>query len=190
MSEAADNWFAAEVLPLEAALDRYLRRVWRDPSEVEDLRQEVYVRVYEAASSRIPPAAGPFVFAVARNLMIDKMRRSQIVSIDHMADLERLNVLSDDIPADRVMSGRQELARLHQAMQALPPKCREVFRLRKIEGLSQREAAERLGIAQGTVEKQVANAMRALAASFLGGAERFDEKRSVSSDESIDANRS
>ena len=185
MHDSVDSWFAAEVLPLEGALTRYLRRAWRDPSEIEDLRQEVYVRVYEAARSRVPPAAGPFLFAVARNLLIDRLRHSQIVSIDLMADLDRLNVLSEEIGADRVLSGREELARLHRAMLELAPRCREVFRLRKIEGLSQRQAAERLGIAEGTVEKQVAKAMRFLAAGFFGGAgeDGMDESRRVVSED-------
>jgi RNA polymerase sigma-70 factor (ECF subfamily) len=169
MSRSSDEWFAFEVLPLEMALTRYLRRVWRNCSEVEDLRQEIYVKVYEAALARIPPAAGPFVFTVARNLLIDKLRRSQIVSIDLMADLASLNVLSEEIPADRALSGREELARLQEIVLRLPPRCREVFQLRKIEGVSQRETAERLGITQGTVEKQVAKAMRVLADGFFGG---------------------
>lgn len=188
-----NKWFASQVLPLEGALTRYLRRAWRDQSEIDDLRQEIYVRVYESATARIPLAAGPFVFAVARNLLIDRMRRSQIVSIDLMADLERLNVLSDEIGADRVLSGRQELARLLRAMLDLPPRCREVFRLRKIEGLSQREVAERLAIAEGTVEKQVAKAMRALASGYFGdGADEVlgSETRAVSENETGSPNRS
>lgn len=183
-----DQWFVSYVLPLEPALTRYLRRGWRQPSDIDDLRQEVYVRVYESACSRIPPAAGPFVFAVARNLLIDRIRRSQIVSIDLMADLASLNVLSNEIEANRIVSGRQELARLQQAMLNLPAKCREVFRLRKIEGLSQRETAEHLGIAQGTVEKQVAKAMQVLASDFLtdesGSREHMDDNgRSAGGDE-------
>jgi RNA polymerase sigma factor (sigma-70 family) len=192
VADSPDRWFATQVLPLEGTLTRYLRRAWRDQSEIDDLRQEIYVRVYESAMVRIPPLAGPFVFAVARNLLIDRMRRSQIVSIDLMADLERLNVLSDEIGADRVLSGRQELARLHRATLDLPPRCREVFRLRKIEGLSQREVAERLEIAEGTVEKQVAKAMRALASGYFGGgADEMmrSETRSVSEDETGSTNR-
>ena len=42
-------WFVREVLPLEAALMQFLRHNWRNNSDIDDLRQEVYVRVYEAA---------------------------------------------------------------------------------------------------------------------------------------------
>jgi RNA polymerase sigma-70 factor (ECF subfamily) len=163
-----DRWFAMRVLTLEEALNRYLRRAWPVGADIDDLRQEIYVRVYEACRERKPAAVNHFVFTVARNLLTDHLRRRRVVTIDLVADLTALNVLSDEVPADRALSGRQELARLERAMAELPPRCRDVFRLRKIEGCSQRETAERLGIAQGTVEKQIAKAMRILATIFLG----------------------
>lgn len=166
-----DRWFADQVLPLEGALTRFLRRVWPDAAEIEDLRQDVYVRVYEATRDNKPLVTNYYVFTVARNLLADRLRRRRVVAIDLVADLAALNVLSEEVPADRALSGRQELARLERALADLPPRCREVFRLRKIESLSQREAAERLGIAQSTVEKHVAGAMRLLAKSFFAGTE-------------------
>ena len=57
-----EAWFVREVLPLEAVLMRYLRHNWRDKGDIEDLRQEIYVRVCEAAFRQIPEMARPFVF--------------------------------------------------------------------------------------------------------------------------------
>jgi RNA polymerase sigma-70 factor (ECF subfamily) len=74
-----------------------------------------------------------------------------------------LNVIGEEIPADRELSARQELAQLKRALDALPPRCRQVLVLRKIEGLSQREVAMQMGITQATVEKQLAKAVRGLA---------------------------
>jgi RNA polymerase sigma-70 factor (ECF subfamily) len=51
----------------------------------------------------------------------------------------------------------------------LPPRCREVIVLRKIEGLSQREVAARMGIGEDTVERQMVQGMRALVDFMLGG---------------------
>lgn len=181
-----DRWFADQVLPLEGALTRFLRRVWPDAAEIEDLRQDVYVRVYEATRNRKPISTSYYVFAVARNLLTDRLRRRRVVAIDLVADLAALNVLSDEVPADRVLSGRQELARLERALADLPPRCREVFRLRKIESLSQREVAERLGIAQSTVEKHVAGAMRLLATGFLAETEADTASSANSERDSVD----
>src|SRR3546814_3653770 len=76
-----DQWFAEQILPYEGALTAYLRRVWPDPSEIADLRQEVYVRVYQGAGKQRPPVARFFLFTVARNLLIDRLRKSRVVPI-------------------------------------------------------------------------------------------------------------
>ena len=55
MAESAVNaWFVREVLPMEKVLMQFLRHHWPNEAEIEDLRQEVYVRVYEAAQEKIP----------------------------------------------------------------------------------------------------------------------------------------
>lgn len=164
-----DDWFISEVLPAEGALMRYLRQNWRDAAERADLRQEVYARVYEAARERLPDNAQAFVLATARNLLIDRARRSQVVSIEAYAELADL--ATDELTPDRHASGRAELRRMVDALEALPPRCREVVVLRKVDGLSQREVADRMGITEDTVEKQIAKGMRAIAdALFAHGA--------------------
>jgi RNA polymerase sigma factor (sigma-70 family) len=185
MMDAHDRWFAEQVLPLEAALTNYFRRAWPNAADVEDLRQEVYVRVYEAGREKRPAATNYFVFAVARNLLTDKLRRQRVVTIDLVADLETLHVLSDEVPADRALSGRQELARLQRALTELPPRCREIFCMRKVEGLSQRETAARLGISQSTIEKQVGKAMRFLATSFFGNGSDVDVEDRISGQQDV-----
>jgi RNA polymerase sigma-70 factor (ECF subfamily) len=64
---------------------------------------------------------------------------------------------------------RQELRMLEQAISALPEGCRTVLLLRKVELLSHREIADRLGIAVSTVEKQHARALRLLRAALPQG---------------------
>lgn len=144
--------------------------------EVADLRQEVYVRVYQGAAKQRPPVARFFLFTVARNLLIDRLRKSRVVPIDLMEDLDAANVLSDDITADRILSGRQELARLDAALHGLPVRCRETFVLRKIDELSQRETAEKMGVSEATVEKQMVKAMRLLADRFWNAASRSGQR--------------
>ena len=75
-------WFLREVLPLEAALTNYLAHHARGRAGVADLLQEVYVRVYEAASKQIPESTKSFVFTTARNLLVDKVRHEKIVPIE------------------------------------------------------------------------------------------------------------
>jgi RNA polymerase sigma-70 factor (ECF subfamily) len=164
-----DAWFLEEVLPLEGMLERYLRRNWRDADEVPDLRQEVYVRVYDSCAVTRPSSAQAFVLSTARNLLIDRVRRAQVVSIETFADIETMSFTIDELSPERHISGRSELRLLQVALDLLPRRCREVVELRKIEGLSQREVASQLGIAEDTVQKQVAKGIRSLAQALLTG---------------------
>lgn len=169
-ADALDRWFVEDVLPLEPALMRLLRRYWRRADDVPDLRQEVYTRVYEgAARDGMPSATAAYVFRTARNLLIDQARRAQVVSFDLVAELEELpDAPRDEWSPERIAAARAELRLLERALDALPPRCREVVSLRRIDGLSQKDIAARLGIAEGTVEKHVTLGMRALAETLAG----------------------
>jgi RNA polymerase sigma-70 factor (ECF subfamily) len=169
-------WFAREVLPLEALLAQFLRRNWRDRSEVEDLLQEVYVRVFEAAKKEIPHSARPFVFTTAHNLLINRFRQQQIVPIDAVADLESLEVAGDDPPPDRIAIAHEEFRLLQAAIDLLPPRCREAITLGRIEGLSGREIAQRMGVSEAAVSKHLARGLRALSDTLHRGAGDQDNR--------------
>lgn len=167
MDEPLDIWFKREILAHEASLVRYLYRTWRNRQEVFDLRQDVYVRVYEAAAKTRPLAPKSFLFATARHLMTDRIRRKRIVSIDAVGDLDVLNVMIEDISPEQRTSAHQELRRLAEAIDDLPRKCREAVWLRRVDDVPQKEVAVRLGISQKTVEKHVMKGMKLLAAALF-----------------------
>jgi|SRR6185437_6032680 len=155
-------WFVREVLPLEAALRRYLRNGWRNDSDVSDMCQDVFVRALEAARNEFPRATKPFVFSIARNLLLNRLHRDQIVSIDAVADLESFGLASDEPLPDRSLSARQDWKRLQLVLSQLPDRWREVVVMRKVEGLSRKEIAHRMGLAERTVALHLANGIAAL----------------------------
>lgn len=163
-----EAWFVREILPLEAALMHFLLRSRRNESEADDLRQEVYVRVYEAAKVKIPHPAKPFVFAIARNLLVDRVRHEQVVPIEMVADVDTLGVAVDEPGPDRSVIARQELRLLEAAIERLPRRCRQVVILSRIEGLSRREIAQRMGIGEATVSTHLTEGMYALAKLLYG----------------------
>ncbi len=164
MLSELDNWFTHEVLPHEAALMRYLGRVWPDRSEIEDIRHDAYVRILEGAHRLRSTAPKSLLFSIARNLMVDRVRRTRVVAFDLMGDPDALNVLVDEITPERRASIHQQLTRVTAAINGLPNRCQSVFWLRRIDSLSQKEIAAVLGISEGTVEKHMARAARLLAA--------------------------
>jgi len=164
-SNILDDWFFREVLPLEPAIVEYLSRNWGSESEIEDLRQEVFVKVYESARTEIPAAPRQFVLQMAQNILFVRQRRNKVIPIGSLADLEALEPESDEPSPERRTAARQEVERLQIALDNLPDRCREVVVLRKVRGLSQREVARQLGIEESTVEQHLAKGLRLLAQS-------------------------
>ena len=180
MDDTLDSWFIREILVHEAALMRLLQRTWRHRDDVHDLRQEVYVRVYEAAGKSRPTQPKAFLFTTARHLMTDRLRRSRVVAIDAVGDMDALNVLVDELSPERRLDGRQILKRLAEAFDGLPARCREVVWMRRVLELPQKAVAAQLQITEKTVEKQVAKGIRLMADHFYG--ERFAARVPARSD--------
>lgn len=159
-----------EVWPLEAILMQYLRQNWRDQSAAEDLLHDVYVQVYDAASRQIPENAKAFVLTTARNLLISRVRHSNVVPIEALADFEAIQTAIDAPSPEQIVIARDELRRLETAMAQLPPRCRQVVIMRRVEGLSRPEIASRLGITEDTVSAHLKHGMSALADLLYGRA--------------------
>jgi RNA polymerase sigma-70 factor (ECF subfamily) len=176
-------WFCDEVLPLERMLTQFIRRNWRTASDVTDLRQDVYERVLVGARAGLPQNTRQYLFTVARNHLINCAKRGQVVSFELVADMSVMDHRFETYSADHYLSARDELRRAEAGVRNLPPRCREVVLLRKLEGLSTRETAERLGISVHTVEKQLTQGIRALTDFMLGGRGKILRRRVSEVDE-------
>jgi RNA polymerase sigma-70 factor (ECF subfamily) len=154
------RWFAIEVQPHQAALRAYL--IARHPglSDVDDVVQECMVRVLRAYERGAVESPRGLLFAVARNLVVDQVRRQEVIAFEPITETVESSVFTDTADVGEIVSRNQELDLLREAIQSLPERCRQVFTLRTAFSLSQKEIAERLGISENTVEKQMDNAVR------------------------------
>ena len=172
------RWFAREVLPHEPDVRRWLAGRLRGitATDVDEVMQEAYARMWAADLDAILNARA-YLFVTARHIIGELIRRSRIVSIELMADMESLNIVDEEVNAHRRLSGQQEIQRLHAIVAELPPQCRRAFQLKKFEELSQREIAARMGVAESTVEKHLARALRLISTAMkaaTGGTEDLE----------------
>jgi RNA polymerase sigma-70 factor (ECF subfamily) len=150
----------------EALYQRYVRSVFglalrrlRDRQRAEDAVQETFTAVWRSASSYRPergPAA-PWLYAVARNAIVDRMR----AKTEPAAEAPDL-ASPDPGPSDRAEASFVAW-RVHRALEELPQKEREVVELAYWSGLSQSEVAEFLHIPLGTVKTRTRSALARLA---------------------------
>lgn len=175
-SDPVSLWFVREILPLEAILVHYLYHNWRNASDVSDLRQEIYTRVFAAAQEGIPANAKSFLFSTARNLLIDLVKHERVVPIEAVADVEALNVPIDAVSPERTVMSRDELRRLQSALERLPARAREAFTLAFLEDLPAQEIAARMGVSRAMVSKHLANGLRMLTDILYGEAVTRDGK--------------
>jgi RNA polymerase sigma-70 factor (ECF subfamily) len=174
---AIREWFCREVLPLEPSLSRFIRRNWPAADDATDLLHDVYELAITGARSAIPQNTPGYLFAVARNHLINCAKRARIVSFELVADLETVVADLDMFEAERQLHARDALRRAQAGIEKLSPRVREIVLLRKVEGLDVAETSERLGIGKDAVNHQLAMGMKALADHMLGGAGKIVRRR-------------
>jgi RNA polymerase sigma factor (sigma-70 family) len=144
---------------------------------IDDVVQEAFLRVLRAHVRRVLQSPKAFLFATARNLALDQLRRHCISRTDSLVVADYSNVLDDREGIPDNVARNQELALLTEAIQSLPERCRQVMTLRIVYGLSQRIIAEKLGISDRTVAAQLAIGTAKCTTFVLGRTERRRTER-------------
>lgn len=151
-----------------AEMRRFFQARLGPSADVEDLVQELYlkVRAVPAAEDVLNPPA--YLYRLAHNLMLDRLR-AQRRSGSRDAEWRRSNQASigsldvvDTPDAESAVIARQRLQKLVAALETLAPATQRAFRLHKFDGLSQAETAERMGVSRSAVEKHIALALKHL----------------------------
>ena len=159
MTGGANRWLGDLFRRHHRDLVRYASRLVGDRDGGEEVVQNAYVRLAgRSAQSLAIEFPKAYVFAAARTAAFDftaQQNQEWLNRVD-IADVDTHAVGEEPIVA---LDRRQRIVRLAVLLNELPPACRSVFVMNKIEGRRHREIADRLGISVSMVEKHV---MRAL----------------------------
>jgi RNA polymerase sigma-70 factor (ECF subfamily) len=139
---------------LAPRLKSYMLRQGARPDVAEDLAQEAMMRVWQKAHlyDAEKGSATTWIYTIARNLRIDKIRREYVWQ--EMPD--GLDEVADETPTpEEQVSLDQRSIRVRQALTVLPPDQAEVIQLSFIDGLSHSEISDKIDVPLGTVKSRM-----------------------------------
>ena len=139
----------------QLALKRFISRYLHQAQDIEDVSQEAFLRAYKAEKTTDVLQPKSFLFRIAKNVAISELRSKSRQITDYIEDQKGDGVLLGEWSAEDEVMAQQKLGIHCEAVASLPPKCRQVYLMRKVYGMPHKEISERLGIALSTVEKHL-----------------------------------
>lgn len=139
----------------QPALSRYFARRGCQKATIEDLVQDVFVRLAKRTSGGEIENAEAYLMQTASSVWNDHLRKRQRrAHTDHVEYEEEIHGAVHFSP-ERVLEGRETIQRLVDALKALPARTRQVYVHCRIDGMRQKAVAERLGISVSAVQKHL-----------------------------------
>ncbi len=154
-AQEREKWFSEELYCHEDALRTWLSRKFKLNHHLDDVIQEAYVQVMKATSVKIVKNPKAYLYSTAKFIaiaIIKKESRHAYLAFDDDSVI---------VPFDNTKSSYQnitekdDLQLLREAIKKLPKKCRNIFIMQRIKGMSYAEIAEDLGISTHTVSAQL-----------------------------------
>ncbi|MEX0300764.1 MAG: RNA polymerase sigma factor [Kordiimonas sp.] len=145
----------------EKALKKYLTRFFSRAQDIDDVAQETFLKAFASEAKSEIRAPKSFLFKVAKHTALNEIAKKSNSTTDYIEDSANSNVLEDEaqVGAEQIFDSKQKLIVFSKAVASLPPNCRRVFLLRKMEGLKVKEIARKLDISVSGVEKHIATGL-------------------------------
>ena len=138
----------------ELPIKRFLRRFLFRPEDIDEITQETFLRAYRATTDRVVDSPKAYLFQVAKSLAYNELSRKNRKLTDYLEEAtedktERTSSLEDEL------AGEEKVRHLLDAIATLPPRCREVYMMRKVQAMSYKEIAKALDISVSGVEQHL-----------------------------------
>lgn len=166
---------ARQQLSIQEVIRRYhgsllsfLRQRVRSAEDAADVAQEAYIRMLQYEGSREIQSPSSLLFRIAINVANDLGRSEQARrSTDHYS-IDETDIASESPTPEREVAAAQDLELLYAAIEALPPKCQQVFLLSRAKRMTYPQIAAHCGISVKMVEKHISRALE-ICAGKVGG---------------------
>lgn len=153
---------------LEALFDYYYPRLYSFSKSffkvehgIDDILQEVFVKIWQNRKNiKTPSTFNSFVFTIARNLLLNEIRRN--LNQQNLKDEVREIAVAKEFSLIKQVEYEDLKEKVDNIIEELPPRQKEIFILSRSEGLSHKEIAKKLGITPKTVEYHITLVLRKL----------------------------
>jgi RNA polymerase sigma factor (sigma-70 family) len=147
-----------------SSLSRYFSRYTADRYESEDMVQEVFLKLARRGGMVGVHNPSSYIFQTAANVSLDRNRRRQSHFADHHQEYDHERHGEIAAGPEHILLDRERLEQVRIALAELPERTRQVFTLRRIDGLRYAELARQMDISVSTAEKEMQRAVLHLAA--------------------------
>lgn len=176
-------WLAQHVLPHEDMLRRWLLKRPLGGLEIDDVVQDTYAILADLDSVEGIRNPRNYTFQVAHSVVHAHLRRLRIIEFRSIADTDAARLVSDEPSPESAAADKEFLRNVARYLDALPHECRQVLILRRVQRLSHRDIAARLGVAEKSVEKLLFKAAKLLTEMFGRGGNRVGQDSTKQPDE-------
>jgi len=159
---------AARSITLRSALARYFLRRLPGANDIEDLVQDVFLRIVRRGDNADLDRYEGYVFETAASVLKDRFRRRKVRATDRHQSFDPDLHIQTSLDPERTVLGQEALRSMTRVILQMPERTRTIFILRRLEGLPHQEIARRLGLSLSTVEKHIQRAARHILSSGEG----------------------
>ena len=144
-----------------SSLCAFAMQYLHDRDAVEDLVQDFFVTVWlEAPRMQISTSLKSYLFAGVKNRCLDSQKHHKVT--EKYKAFILFAAENEDNSFDHYFAESELRQAIEKSMSKLPPRCREIFELSRLNNLSNQEISDKLGISKRTVELQISNSLKIL----------------------------
>lgn len=145
-----------------SVLTAYANKFLDDLDDSREVVQDIFVKLYDTKESiKIHTSTKAHLFTSVRNACLNNLRQRKTHATHH-ENIKYLSSGNNSIGADKILEQTELEYEIFKAIDKLPEQCRRIFKLNRLDGFTNQEIADQLGISKRTVETQISNALKTL----------------------------